>query len=134
MRDADERDPSDIEGYHAHIYYDQSTKPVAERVRAAIGANFSVRLGRWHDRPVGPHPISMYQVAFAVEEFPLLVPWLMLNREGLTVLVHPETGDDYVDHTDFAVWLGEIIPLKLDVLHRGPRQRSLGGRVLRQAS
>ena len=134
MRADGDRDPSQIEGYHAHIYYDANTKPVAARVRDLIGANFSVRLGRWHDKPVGPHPTSMYQVAFAVEEFPLLVPWLMLNREGLTVLVHPETGDDYVDHTDFAVWLGEIIPLKLDVLHRGPRQRSLGGRVLRQAS
>ena len=25
----------------------------------------------------------MYQVAFTVDEFPRLVPWLMLNREGL---------------------------------------------------
>jgi len=134
MADDPERDPAHIEGYHAHIYYDPATKAVAERVRAGIGANFSTRLGRWHDKPVGPHPVSMYQVAFAVEEFPLLVPWLMLNREGLTVLVHPETGNDYVDHTDFAVWLGAVLPLKLDVLHKGPRARSLSGRVLRQAS
>jgi DOPA 4,5-dioxygenase len=124
----------DIEGYHAHIYYDAATKPVAERVRDAIGANFSVRLGRWHDAPVGPHPVSMYQVAFAVEEFARLVPWLMLNRAGLSVLVHPETGDDYDDHTAGAMWLGAPIVLKLDTLHRGPRPRSLSGRVLRQAS
>ncbi len=134
MVDQPDRDPSRIEGYHAHIYYDAATKPVAERVRAGIGAAFSTRLGRWHDKPVGPHPISMYQVAFAVEEFARLVPWLMLNREGLTVLVHPETGNDYVDHTDSALWLGAVLPLKLDVLHRGPRERSLSGRVLRAAS
>lgn len=135
LDDNRDRDPSSIEGYHAHIYYDPATtKPVAARLRDAIGANFSTRLGRWHDKPVGPHPIAMYQVAFAVEEFARLVPWLMLNREGLTVLVHPETGDDYVDHTDSAIWLGAPLPLKTDMLHRGPRPRSLSGRVLRQAS
>jgi DOPA 4,5-dioxygenase len=123
-----------IEGYHAHIYYDAATKPIAAQLREAIGATFSVRLGRWHDKPVGPHPVSMYQVAFAVEEFSRLAPWLMLNRQGLNVLVHPETGNDYVDHTDFAVWLGAPIALKLDVLHRGERARSLSGRVIRTAS
>src|SRR5215469_11958105 len=121
MVDDCDRDPSRIEGYHAHIYYDAATKPVAERVRAAIGANFSTRLGRWHDKPVGPHPISMYQVAFAVEEFARLVPFLMLNREGLDVLVHPLTGDGVADHTRFAAWLGSPLPLRLDVLRRGPR-------------
>ena len=44
----------------------------------------------------------MYQVAFAPEEFGRLVPWLMLNRGGLDVLVHPQTGDGYADHTEHA--------------------------------
>ena len=44
----------------------------------------------------------MYQVAFAPEEFGRLVPWLMLNRGGLDVLVHPQTGDAYADHTEHA--------------------------------
>ena len=48
----------------------------------------------------------MYQVAFADEEFPGLVPWLMLNREELNVLVHPLTDDSVADHTHFALWLG----------------------------
>ena len=76
-------------------------------MREAIGERFPVELGRWHDEPVGPHPISMYQVAFAVDEFPALVPWLMLNRGGLDVLVHPQTGNAYDDHTIHALWLGE---------------------------
>jgi aromatic ring-cleaving dioxygenase len=116
-------DPASIEGYHAHVYYDPATtRPEAERLREAIGASFEVQLGRWHDQPVGPHPTAMYQVAFAVGEFPRLVPWLMLNRGALTVLVHPETGDEYTDHSAFAMWLGPPLPLKLEVLHRGPRQ------------
>jgi aromatic ring-cleaving dioxygenase len=105
-----------IEGYHAHIYYDPATRTVAERLREAIGAGFAVQLGRWHDRPVGPHPQAMYQVAFPTGEFPRLVPFLMLNRAGLNVLVHPLTGDAYADHASFPLWLGERLPLDLESL------------------
>ena len=42
---------------------------------------------------------SMYQIAFPIEMLATFVPWLMLNRDGLTVLLHPETGDDLTDHT-----------------------------------
>jgi aromatic ring-cleaving dioxygenase len=114
-------DPGIIRSYHAHIYYGVATKPVAERLREAIGNRFTVELGRWHDEPVGPHPTSMYQVAFAVGEFPRLVPWLMLNRGGLDVLVHPQTDDPYEDHATHALWLGKKLPLRLDGLKRAAR-------------
>ena len=112
-------DPAQIRSYHAHIYYDPAaTKQVAARLRDEIGRRFTGRVGNWHDVPVGPHSVSMYQVAFPVEEFPRLVPCLMLNRGGLDVLVHPETGDAYDDHTLHALWLGNPLPLRLDVLRR----------------
>jgi aromatic ring-cleaving dioxygenase len=117
-------DPTRISGYHAHIYYDPAaTKDVAARLREEIGQRFTGRVGNWHDEPVGPHPISMYQIAFPVEEFPRLVPWLMLNRGGLDVLVHPETGDAYDDHTIHALWLGTPLPLRLHVLRRVEQSR-----------
>src|SRR5581483_2242391 len=108
--------PGDVRGYHAHIYYDAATRPAAERLREEIGTRFTVELGRWHDEAVGPHPTSMYQVAFAAAEFPNLVPWLMLNHGSLTVLLHPQTGDAYSDHADNAAWLGGKLPLRLDGL------------------
>jgi aromatic ring-cleaving dioxygenase len=111
-------DPGGIRGYHAHIYYDPADRGPAEHLRAAIGAHFTVELGRWHDEPVGPHPTAMYQVAFAADEFERLVPWLMLNRGGLAVLVHPQTDDAYADHAVHAAWLGRKLPLRLDVLRR----------------
>ena len=113
-------DPGQIRGYHAHIYYDPAatTKEIAARLREEIGQRFTGRVGNWHDEPVGPHSVAMYQVAFPVEEFPRLVPWLMLNRAGLDVLVHPETGDAYDDHTLNALWLGKPLPLRLEVLRR----------------
>jgi Dopa 4,5-dioxygenase family len=57
-------------------------------------------------------------LAFAVPEFPRLAPWLMLNRGGLSILVHPLTGDDYEDHSRFALRLGEKLALDLESLRR----------------
>src|SRR6266851_6902709 len=112
--------PRAIKLYHAHIYYDPTTsRGRAERLRERIAAEFpQAKLGRWHDEPVGPHPQSMYQIAFPTQMLGSFVPWLMLNRDGLTVLLHPETGDDYVDHTNHAAWFGAVLPLRLEVFKK----------------
>ena len=117
------REIAAISGYHAHIYYEPaSTRDRAERVRAWVAERFpAAQLGRWHDVPVGPHPRAMFQVAFPNEAFPAFVPWLMLNRLGLTVLVHPNTEDARADHLVHALWMGEVLPLNADVLPAGPR-------------
>jgi aromatic ring-cleaving dioxygenase len=108
----------EIKAYHAHVYYDPaSSRDRAALLREQMAAIFpDARLGRWHDQPVGPHPQAMFQVAFAADRLSAILPWLMLNRSGLTILVHPETGDAYADHAHHAVWLGAMLPLRLDVL------------------
>jgi aromatic ring-cleaving dioxygenase len=110
------RDPSAIKDYHAHIYYDPATtRGKAERLRERVAAAFpKAKLGRWHDELVGPHPQSMFQIAFPVAMLARFVPWLMLNRDGLTVLLHPETGDNYTDHSAHAAWFGAVLPLRLE--------------------
>ncbi len=110
------RDTGNIRGYHAHVYYDADSKPAAADLRKAIGARLDVELGRWHDRPIGPHPRWSYQVAFDPVVFADLVPWLTLNRGGLIVFVHPSTGDHIADHTAHAIWLGEKVELDIDTL------------------
>ncbi len=106
-----------ITEYHAHIYYrDAAERTMAERLRATIEAQFTVRMGRWRDEPVGPHPAPMFQVAFAPEVFPQIMPWLMLQRDGLVVLVHPETGRPRDDHLKHAAWLGAVLTLNGAVL------------------
>jgi aromatic ring-cleaving dioxygenase len=107
---------SAITGYHAHVYYDAESKERAATLRAAIEENFTVEMGRWHDRPIGPHPRWSYQVAFEPETFAALVPWLALNRDGLIIFVHPCTGGEISDHADFALWMGEKVELNLDAL------------------
>jgi aromatic ring-cleaving dioxygenase len=100
-----------ITGYHAHVYFDEGSEPAAATLRAAIEAEFEVTMGRWHRKPVGPHPHWSYQVAFSTELFGAIVPFLLLKRGGLTVLVHPNTDDSYADHFDRAIWLGEKLAL-----------------------
>jgi DOPA 4,5-dioxygenase len=119
--------PHTIADYHAHVYYDaERTRDRAERLRARIAAEFPLaKLGRWHDELVGPHPQSMYQVAFPSRLLASFVPWLMLNRDGLTVLLHPETGDDYRDHTAHACWFGATLPLRVDVLRKAAEKLAL---------
>ena len=96
--------------------YDEASRPTAAQVREAIANRFEVRMGRWRDEPVGPHPRPMYQVAFAPEQFHAIVPWLALNRDGLVVLIHPDTGDAPADHADHAIWLGEKLNLDIEFL------------------
>ena len=110
--------PPEIYGYHAHVYYDKSTLPIAEKLRATLAAGFPVELGQFSGEQVGPHPIPQFQVMFKKNAFQTVVPWLMLNRAGLDILVHPLTDDMVDDHTDYALWLGAPIKLKIETLQR----------------
>ena len=120
MTTAEPADPKSITHYHAHVYYDpSSTRGRAARLRDRVGEAFPrALLGRWHDEPVGPHPRAMFQIAFPSALLTALLPWLMLNRDGLTILVHPETGDDLADHTDHAAWLGDMLRLRLGIFRK----------------
>ena len=101
-----------IHSYHAHVYFDSAdARERAAALRQRIGERFVVQLGRWHDVPVGPHPTAMYQVAFAPDQFDRLVQWLAVNRDGLSVLVHPHTDNAWNDHIIFGFWLGDKLPL-----------------------
>jgi aromatic ring-cleaving dioxygenase len=110
----------DNRGFHAHIYYDLArTRGVAELVCAALADKCRVEVSGFRDGPVGPHPIANVLVVFRTEAFERVVPWLMLNRGGLDVLVHPLTDDAVLDHSRYAIWLGTPIALKLDTLPHG---------------
>ncbi len=117
-----------IASFHAHVYFDgPAQREAALALREQIGQRFSVAMGRVHDVPIGPHARAMYQVAFDVESFGKIVPWLMLNRRGLTVLVHTNTRNERADHLSHALWMGEVLDivdprqLAADMDAEGPR-------------
>ena len=98
------QDISLINGYHAHVYFDESTTEQATVLCEEAGKQFSVQVGRVHQKSVGPHPSWSCQLAFDKNQYADLMTWLALNRKGLTILIHPPTGVDAFDHTDYASW------------------------------
>lgn len=66
--------------------------------------------------PLAPTPKLCIKLLFYPRSAGKVVPWLMLHREGLDILVHPETGDDVADHTTHSLWLGEKLELNVEVL------------------
>jgi aromatic ring-cleaving dioxygenase len=71
----------------------------------------------------------MYQIAFAVDQFAAVVPWLMLNRGGLSILVHPITDDPVADHEMNPLWLGEVVAIDVEFLRDAVKQKPLPSRV-----
>ena len=116
----------DVRGYHAHVYYEPRTAATAAALRGEIGAALPVEVGALRDAPVGPHPISQFAVIFRPEQFATVVPWLMLNRSGLDILIHPLTDDMVADHSDQALWLGAPVDLILEPM----RGRAYGQALL----
>ncbi|MGC3987538.1 MAG: DOPA 4,5-dioxygenase family protein [Pseudorhodoferax sp.] len=111
------RDPSLIHGWHAHVYFGADSRDEAWRLREAVQAELGtlVEVGRFHERPVGPHPMWSYQLAIGHADFAQVVGWLALNHGALDVLVHPNTGDALRDHRDHALWIGRSHRLKLEL-------------------
>jgi DOPA 4,5-dioxygenase len=116
---------ADIRGFHAHVYFEASTRRTAARIHDELAQHLGVNVGALHERPVGPHAKAMFQVTITPEQFATVVPWLMVNRSGLSVFVHPTTDDTVADHDTSSLWMGESLPIDVELLrrHSGARQR-----------
>ncbi len=109
------KNPQDIQSWHAHIYFAADTVDQARALALAADAAFDLQMGRVHERAVGPHPMWSCQLACTPAVFADLLPWLTLNRNGLIIFAHPESGDELADHRDHAVWLVGFVPLNLGI-------------------
>ncbi|MCF5706656.1 4,5-dioxygenase [Pseudomonas syringae] len=106
---------SAVQAYHAHVYFDVKTLEQARTLCEAIAERFGAQMGRVHQKLVGPHPDWSCQLAFEHAQLADVMLWLALNRNGLVVFTHPLTGNDLLDHTKHAIWMGAVRPLDLSV-------------------
>ncbi|KAF2012057.1 hypothetical protein BU24DRAFT_396819 [Aaosphaeria arxii CBS 175.79] len=110
----------DRAGFDVHIYYFQSdpeeTKfahELWERIRREFP---ELRIYRVWDRPIGPHPVAMFEVnIFTPEQFGAFIPWLVINRGPLSALIHPNTDEEERDHSQRATWMGQPLPLSFKI-------------------
>ncbi|GES65328.1 DOPA-like-domain-containing protein [Aspergillus terreus] len=121
-------------GFDIHIYHFQTNpdqaayaKALWERIRREFP---ELRIYQFFDRPIGPHPVAMFEVnLFTPAQFGAFIPWLVINRGPLSVLVHPNTTEEEEErnHTQRATWLGDRIPLDLRLfkLMKAKREQDL---------
>ncbi|HAA90979.1 MAG TPA: 4,5-dioxygenase [Rhodospirillaceae bacterium] len=105
-----------IKGWHAHIYFDndEDRDKAKSFMDLATAELTEATVGDWRDEGRGPHTVANFMIEFMCDQFPTVVPWLSLNREGLSVLVHPMTGDAPNDHSTYAMWMGDPLEVRLD--------------------
>ena len=102
--------------FHSHVYFDPATVEKARDVCTRCSEKFGIRMGRMHERPVGPHPDFSCQLTVPAEKVGQVLTWLSMNRDGLVVFSHPNTDDALTDHRDRAIWMGAIRVLNLGAL------------------
>jgi DOPA 4,5-dioxygenase len=122
-----EKDVTEIKEFHFHVYWfinDKETKEQAEGMRSEIlrlnkeKYFVAIPLDTVNYEPRGPHPIASFEVWVPQEYFAKAYSWFLLNRPlNISVLLHPLTRHELLDHTERAVFLGSSIPLKLSALN-----------------
>lgn len=98
--------------YHAHVYWKNDTeRALAISLRTSFQL-LECGLGAIHDKPIGPHPLPMYQIMY--DSSNQIEVEALLSTQPMSVLLHEDIGIDHVrDHTDGARWINE--PLTLDL-------------------
>ncbi len=93
--------------YHAHIYFNLQDMDLAQLLFRKAFSKISI-LKPWkiYDRPVGPHPLPMFELQFTEATKPEVLSWLTANIGTWSALIHQDTGDDVRDHTEGYSWLG----------------------------
>lgn len=106
---------SPVENYDIHIYFEKGTdsENLAYRLALEIKMLFPHALmsptGIHEVGIVGPHAAPNFEVDIKPESFGEVVSWLQRNGKGLSVLIHPHTGDVVKDHLESALWLGKPV-------------------------
>lgn len=99
-----------IKGFHFHVYYSNANMEYASKLFGHFPD------AHWYDMPIGPHTQPMFVVEIAPSTMGEVYQFMILNRNGLSVLIHPITANELEDHTTSVGWLGTPVPLDLDRL------------------
>lgn len=103
--------------YHAHIYYPLIHEKKAQQLSDLIREQRQdvLRVFPLVNRLVGPHKMPMFELHMesVSDEF---VSWLDAHRGDFSVLIHPVSEEELIDHTVRAIWLGRELGIFEDKL------------------
>lgn len=107
------RDETPVKSYDIHIYYTPGTAEAVQvhDVWQKLNILFpdAIRDGGFVGK-VGPHTRENLDLSLRKEHFGEVVAWLQRHSEGLSILIHPKTGDEWKDHMESAMWIGQPVP------------------------
>ena len=121
------RSPFDV-----HVYFSSDDERAhALTMREKMQARFPwMRYYGPKDRPIGPHPVPMWEADFAKWEhrdrWGAVVAFVEAERGPCSVLIHPYSTDgDYKDHTTNAYWAGPPLQLRIRSEKKDPSEVAL---------
>lgn len=118
-----------VQYWDFHVYYDDATRSESNSLRTKLledfesyakeGAIIVKKLPT--EKAIGPHYDLFWEADIArVDVFAKVLSWFVQHHGNLSVLIHPQTGNDLMDHTKHALWLGEKKRLKTEVFPKEP--------------
>jgi len=66
------------------------------------------------NQTLGPFAVGEWSLFAPVHYYQAVLPWFLMNRGNLSLLVHPNTGCEYEDHSIRAQWAGQPWQMYLD--------------------
>ncbi len=107
-----------MNAFHAHVYFTADEMALATQVRENIIKELPqlTYKGQLIPIPIGPHPKPMFEIHIPAADINYAMATIDGLRQGLSVLIHPVQHDEMAAHTSDSRWLGEKLPLNLEIL------------------
>jgi len=122
-----------IYGYHFHTYYFQDNRHSKEDVQKfrdlvhkeiTTGSLGTCSMNHLNLEPIGPHPIGSFETCCNVTSLGPGVSFFMKNHGKFSILLHPLTKSEVLDHSERAFWMGQKLLLDFShlssALHKTP--------------
>ncbi|CDW71527.1 UNKNOWN [Stylonychia lemnae] len=127
--------PAQVYSYHIHLLFFQDNKEDTEsalQIRSDFMAAFNDTLGPdctdlFHNpyacmgstdqAPDGPFPTAQWSVFVLPDHIGAMAAWVMQHRKSHSMLIHPNSGCEIEDHSNWTLWGGQPWSLDLTTLH-----------------
>ncbi|KAI9294566.1 hypothetical protein K502DRAFT_304808 [Neoconidiobolus thromboides FSU 785] len=111
--------PRPISYFQIYVY--SSTEDSSQLEKAQILRDTMIRqypdiiAYQIEEEPEGtPHPAKYFKVhVFTPKQFSQVIPWLTVNRNGLSCLINPVTVNKLKDNLDNVMWLGKKLEMRV---------------------